>query len=1180
MAKRLLYSLLVGLVIFSIKPAYSFADTDTADSYQKLLIVTSNLINTYEKQLGFYANPFAYVLDNDEANLVYQGLLTQEGSFFCEDSYLFKIKFELIRNHNTLNLEFIQKFLIEAESAAKSNTPNLRSKQSHLLGLKMLLPYLNRFVEQKEVTPPTNEEQPESKEEKAEKKEEKKQKKDEADPEWPSELNDSYKPHTKDLGSDEDNRKKNIIAEVNFKTFVFGQITYDSVIRNNNSPFQATDLPWLVEKSPIIERGITNEYIKIYPLGKRELKLFMPTGYTPGRPDEPEATIKSAEKGGYRLSLAKDFKELKIPLYKTPVSKLTDYLKDIYTKKVGISIEEIPEKASVAIIHKFDPKVTTHKTEEIAKAIANHLAKDYLYSSGSRPETDPIAALKVGAFQCDMAAYIMTAILRDIYNIPSRVVAGYRAKRANNDNKIQSYLLTPEDGHAWVEAFIDGSWHYFDPNPIKKDKENDKKEKEKKDFSDWDDENPTDKNNKEKKDFSDWDDENPTDKNNEDQKNNKADGNEAADDKDKIKEEVKEEKEAATASENEDKNNEKDTFLHQELDEKLHDVLLEHDKEANPIKKAAWRNILIYSLNPFQSSYDIQNKLHSYETVFEHAQELKKVLYDGREAHEKSHYPLAKWVDDISQKIFNQDINETYKDLLRIIRILKIYREVSDRSSIKNLSLEIEKYLDTTLNILDKLNSDIAEDIALVDDFKDNSPPLLWKFLREKYNLNIIGANIPTQNLAADIRAGKLNDEKLISALYGYTDFILNSSFKPGKMEVKTWLQESLTRGRDILPLTRFSDWRNTILTRPDLDIIGNMEQQAAYHLTNRKKIFTESKKEQNEAERITVVGFDTSGSMAGDLDRFQAALITAFACRAINDVTSSGKHRHKILLVPFDNKVGTPIKINNIDDISNLIKNYKSWLKNTSGGTDIQEFLLQAMALIAEAQTNTKSPLDTANIIVMSDGESPIDYALIKKARNAIHRDTPLQTMFVALGSTNPDLKRFARDAEQMGMNTPDLYRSFSHQKIAQTIDESEKNNLEKHRKAFYSLKKPSDIIQDDRDKIISTFKTIIEKTKQLREKTLIRTTTANKPEYHKKYLYSKTSALSKKSHQERKIEAWLHEFREWIKKHEIHKDPKLFELILDDLMINFEKSFNVKFEDLSHYELEQLNHLLQTSK
>ena len=76
-----------------------------------------------------------------------------------------------------------------------------------------------------------------------------------------------------------------------------------------------------------------------------------------------------------------------------------------------------------------------------------------------------------------------------------------------------------------------------------------------------------------------------------------------------------------------------------------------------------------------------------------------------------------------------------------------------------------------------------------------------------------------------------VNNISIDKTAYNNSDFILNSSFKSGKMEVKTWQHESLIRGPDILPLERFSDWRNTILMRPDLDIVGNMEQGTAYHL-------------------------------------------------------------------------------------------------------------------------------------------------------------------------------------------------------------------------------------------------------------------------------------------------------------------------------------------------------------
>ena len=105
MKNRLLCGLLIGWAVFFAQPIYSFSDANKAEGYQDVFLTTNALIRSYEKKLGFYANPFAYVFNSDEANLVYQGLLTQERDFFCEDSYLFKLKLELIKNSYDFDLE-------------------------------------------------------------------------------------------------------------------------------------------------------------------------------------------------------------------------------------------------------------------------------------------------------------------------------------------------------------------------------------------------------------------------------------------------------------------------------------------------------------------------------------------------------------------------------------------------------------------------------------------------------------------------------------------------------------------------------------------------------------------------------------------------------------------------------------------------------------------------------------------------------------------------------------------------------------------------------------------------------------------------------------------------------------------------------------------------------------------
>ena len=319
----------------------------------------------------------------------------------------------MTKNHSNFNLELIQKFLTEAQNISQSNDATISTKQSNLLALKMLLPYIPRTI---------------------------------------------YN----------DKQNQNIIAEVNFKTPLLGQTIYDTITRANNlQPFYATEEAWLTEKATIVKSKFSYKYMKIYPQESAQvIELFIPTGYVPGLPNESEATIEATETGVYIIHLKKELKELNIPLFKAQTTELSDYLKNIYTRPVGISIAEIPGKTQAAIMDKFDPKIE-HKPKEVAVAIATHLANDYKYSLKLLQKRDPIDALKAGAFKCNMASYIMVALLRDIYKIPCRIIVGYRAKKANQDNEKNNYsfLVTSEEGHAWVEVFIDGQWHYFDPTP-------------------------------------------------------------------------------------------------------------------------------------------------------------------------------------------------------------------------------------------------------------------------------------------------------------------------------------------------------------------------------------------------------------------------------------------------------------------------------------------------------------------------------------------------------------------------------------------------------------------------------------------------------------------------------------------------------------------------------------------
>lgn len=63
---------------------------------------------------------------------------------------------------------------------------------------------------------------------------------------------------------------------------------------------------------------------------------------------------------------------------------------------------------------------------------------------------------------CELFASAM-AVLARAQGVPTRVVSGYRG---GDFNRVGGYTIVRErNAHAWVEAWIDGQWHAFDPTP-------------------------------------------------------------------------------------------------------------------------------------------------------------------------------------------------------------------------------------------------------------------------------------------------------------------------------------------------------------------------------------------------------------------------------------------------------------------------------------------------------------------------------------------------------------------------------------------------------------------------------------------------------------------------------------------------------------------------------------------
>jgi len=388
-------------------------------------------------------------------------------------------------------------------------------------------------------------------------------------------------------------------------------------------------------------------------------------------------------------------------------------------------------------------------------------------------------------------------------------------------------------------------------------------------------------------------------------------------------------------------------------------------------------------------------------------------------------------------------------------------------------------------------------------------------------------------------------------------------------MEVKTWQRDaSKLRGRDLLPLQRFSDLPRAMLGQPGLSLEENLRQGTVYVPGRRRRVEVPAGYGREEAERVTVVLYDTSGSMSGDPGEFQAGLISAFTANALSDVSPSGKYRHRVLIIPFDSEPGTPVRVTNAEEALAVINHYKSNLKNTGGGTDIQKALLQAFALIADAEKRSGEPLAAANIVLMTDGESNIRVDELRQARQVIDRTTPLQTMFIAINGTNDELNRFASESKSMGMENG-FYREFTADRIKKILEESKSLNFIQDEGVFYSEKEAEDISREAIRLLEEAEGLALDFLTEIGRKERFKSPKEHLDEFER-VRWGEIERI------DRPLTKWIKKLRAFFK-NPIFKDQKTLEAIVDDLMKNFETLVRASKNDLSKEEQEHLRHLMR---
>jgi len=103
---------------------------------------------------------------------------------------------------------------------------------------------------------------------------------------------------------------------------------------------------------------------------------------------------------------------------------------------------------------------------EKLEAITEHLSHyEYRLAVERNELLDPIVDFLTvhKAGHCEFFASAMVLLART-QNIPARVVAGYRLDEINP--MTNQSVVRDRNAHAWVEAWVDGGWHLYDPTPL------------------------------------------------------------------------------------------------------------------------------------------------------------------------------------------------------------------------------------------------------------------------------------------------------------------------------------------------------------------------------------------------------------------------------------------------------------------------------------------------------------------------------------------------------------------------------------------------------------------------------------------------------------------------------------------------------------------------------------------
>ncbi|MEZ4751143.1 MAG: transglutaminase domain-containing protein [Bdellovibrionota bacterium] len=240
----------------------------------------------------------------------------------------------------------------------------------------------------------------------------------------------------------------------------------------------------VIRPRPARAIGTPEHQLVVYPEARAQFHLSFPYGVEPLPGDYKGFTVREKSPGEFVAIQSEPQEQLSIPLVTVGPLQMDRRNLPGYTRASGIEAGKWP-KAVKEFVKQLKRSGATdslrlgYEVTEFVKRNFRYYSESETVSKELLRETDallkrlktaglprPVALAHGGIVNCDGASWIAALILRDFFQVPTRIVGGTTANETERvEDRVWTLARTGVPRHMWIEVWSGEHWEPFDPTP-------------------------------------------------------------------------------------------------------------------------------------------------------------------------------------------------------------------------------------------------------------------------------------------------------------------------------------------------------------------------------------------------------------------------------------------------------------------------------------------------------------------------------------------------------------------------------------------------------------------------------------------------------------------------------------------------------------------------------------------